>query len=199
MTKITVEPLFITAIYHGKLSLNTDDMTDWCYKLRHHTPGREKSNLGGWQSNDMTADESFLKASGLTTAIEQTAEAYAKNVLRLRLSRWGIDNIWVNINGKGNTNMMHTHPHVQVAGVFYVKVPEDANSSLVFYHPAHELMHRDLPSHLYSEHRSSNNAMHYHTPVENQIVLFPGWLQHLVMPNESDDDRISISFNVRFR
>lgn len=198
MPKISVEPLFITAAYHGKLNLDTDSMTQWCYQLRDSTPGRKKSNLGGWQSNDMTANEIFLKASGLITAIEQTAKAYAQNVLRLHIREWGIDNIWVNINGRNSTNMLHTHPHVQVAGVYYVKVPEDANSELVFYHPAHEIIHRDIPSHLYSEYKPSNAVAHYHMPVENQIVLFPGWLQHLVMPNQSDDDRISISFNVRF-
>ncbi|MBX3445334.1 MAG: hypothetical protein KF765_01160 [Parvibaculaceae bacterium] len=29
--------------------------------------------------------------------------------------------------------------------------------------------------------------------------LFPGWLQHSVQPNRSNDFRVSISFNMGFR
>jgi len=198
MRKISLEPLFITAIYHGKLGLDTDDITQWCYQLRDLSSGRKKSNLGGWQSEDMRADEMFLKASGLITAIQQTAKTYAQNVLRLQIRKWGINNIWVNINGRGNGNLLHTHPTIQVAGVYYVKVPKDANSNLVFYNPGFEIMHRDIPEHLVSEWMPSNATAHDHIPEQDQIVLFPGWLQHLVMPNQSDDDRISISFNVCF-
>ena len=33
------------------------------------------------------------------------------------------------------------------------------------------------------------------TPVENEIYIFPGWLQHGVKLNTSTSDRISFSFN----
>ena len=33
------------------------------------------------------------------------------------------------------------------------------------------------------------------TPKENLLVLFPGWLDHLVESNNSNENRISISFN----
>ena len=31
---------------------------------------------------------------------------------------------------------------------------------------------------------------------EDTLLIFPSWLDHYVEPNESDEDRISISFNV---
>jgi uncharacterized protein (TIGR02466 family) len=34
------------------------------------------------------------------------------------------------------------------------------------------------------------------TPSAGKIVLFPAHLYHYVEPNESDDDRISIAFNL---
>ncbi|NBW70846.1 MAG: hypothetical protein EBR32_05505, partial [Bacteroidetes bacterium] len=33
-------------------------------------------------------------------------------------------------------------------------------------------------------------------PEEGSIVIFPSYLPHLVEPNNHDDERISISFNV---
>ena len=32
-------------------------------------------------------------------------------------------------------------------------------------------------------------------PQENRIIMFPSWLEHCVEMNQSDDIRISVSFN----
>ena len=34
------------------------------------------------------------------------------------------------------------------------------------------------------------------TPAENNLIIFPSWLEHFTNPNESGEDRISISFNI---
>ena len=34
-------------------------------------------------------------------------------------------------------------------------------------------------------------------PEEGRMYIFPGWLEHGVEPNQSTEDRVSISFNVR--
>ena len=33
-------------------------------------------------------------------------------------------------------------------------------------------------------------------PEDNKLILFPSWLEHDVEPSKSDEDRISIAFNV---
>ena len=43
------------------------------------------------------------------------------------------------------------------------------------------------PSHLWKE-------VHV-DPLEGRIIIFPAWLWHGVEPNESNDIRISVSFN----
>ena len=37
-----------------------------------------------------------------------------------------------------------------------------------------------------------------HSPQEGKLLLFPGWLKHGVTTNETEDTRISISFNIIF-
>ena len=44
-----------------------------------------------------------------------------------------------------------------------------------------------LPSQLWRE-------VHYE-PIAGRIVMFPAWVWHEVRPNESNDTRISVSFN----
>jgi hypothetical protein len=36
----------------------------------------------------------------------------------------------------------------------------------------------------------------YFTPSEGQIILFPSYLEHFVLPNRSAGDRISMSFDL---
>jgi len=36
-------------------------------------------------------------------------------------------------------------------------------------------------------------------PVENSLIFFPSWLQHEVQTNNSNDDRVIISFNINWR
>ena len=33
-------------------------------------------------------------------------------------------------------------------------------------------------------------------PKEGSMLVFPSYLEHMVKPNESDEDRISVSFNL---
>jgi uncharacterized protein (TIGR02466 family) len=44
-----------------------------------------------------------------------------------------------------------------------------------------------LPSYLWRE-------VHYQ-PIAGRLIMFPSWLNHCVDPNQSDDIRISVSFN----
>ena len=52
---------------------------------------------------------------------------------------------------------------------------------------------------------SVNEEYRYHTrnyhdfmfnPLEGRMLIFPSYLCHRVEPNESDEDRISVSFNL---
>jgi uncharacterized protein (TIGR02466 family) len=36
-------------------------------------------------------------------------------------------------------------------------------------------------------------------PKENTLIFFPSWLQHEVQINNSDEDRVIISFNINWR
>ena len=38
---------------------------------------------------------------------------------------------------------------------------------------------------------------YFFTPTEGRILVFPAHLNHRVSPNESHEDRISVSFNIR--
>jgi hypothetical protein len=81
---------------------------------------------------------------------------------------------WININGKDHWNEWHTHEFKRYACVFYLQVPEDSGD-IVF---------------------RKDGVEHYLTPYPGLMLLFPGILEHKVMPSKSDELRISIAANL---
>jgi len=99
---------------------------------------------------------------------------------------------WVNYNKPGDSNYRHHHTDnaVFLSGVYYLKVPEDSGR-IIFYDPRV----RSLGA------MSDNKYYVYEPEVSVQaqpgmVVYFPSWLEHGVEPNESNEDRISIAFNL---
>ena len=96
-------------------------------------------------------------------------------------------------NYKDSFNRSHVHANSFFSGAYYVKVPK--NSGQIKFNdprsgPKYIFPNRKkepLPEHLWTE--------VYVQPVENRVIMFPAWLEHLVDLNESNDTRISVSFN----
>jgi uncharacterized protein (TIGR02466 family) len=86
-----------------------------------------------------------------------------------------LGNMWANINYKGGFNRPHMHPNSLWSGVYYIKTPENCG-------------------HLKCEDPKSVAAMTLPL-ISGRLIMFPSWLNHCVDPNESNDIRISVSFN----
>ena len=108
-------------------------------------------------------------------------------------------NLWFNVNNKGHFNHLHSHPGGVLSGVYYLKLPECCHGNLTFV--------RDFSySHMKEYWGTANNIDRWSSednqtewdvfPQLNQLVLFPAWLQHLVSASASEDERISLSFNI---
>ena len=104
-----------------------------------------------------------------------------------------LGNMWANINYRGGYNKPHVHPNATFSGVYYIKalpncgklVCNDPRPGIQTHMPAR--VKGQPPKHLWRE-------VHLE-PKENRVIMFPAWLWHCVEPNESDDIRISVSFN----
>ena len=153
-----------------------------------------KSNLGGWQSGNISYPDSpffFLRD------IEKICQEVAKDVLNIN-KRVFLSNAWININQKHHLNQTHSHGNNVLSGVYYIKTPEGCGN-IQFWHPAVDLMSRDWDFNFQSNFNTYNtyNSSKWGLPAkEGMLYIFPSWLKHFVDPNMSDEERISISFNV---
>ena len=164
-------------------------LEDHIMRWSQNDKGVSKTNAGGWHSStDMNQKEKY---NPLTIELfNMQEEIYQKE----NLSRKPVlGNMWANINYPGNSNRPHLHPNSLFSGVYWIKTPMKSGN-LMLYDPRpgiHTTMPNrkegKLPSQLWRE-------IHYE-PKAGRCIMFPAWLWHEVKPNESNDTRISVSFN----
>lgn len=102
-----------------------------------------------------------------------------------------VDESWLNYSKKGMYQEFHMHPEADISGVFYIA--GDSNSGdIQFTTPS--------PTHAYHglTHRSSLlRPQATYSPLPGRLLLFPSYLEHMVMANKNEEERISIALNVK--
>ncbi|MGH1420750.1 MAG: TIGR02466 family protein [Hyphomonas sp.] len=193
--------LFPTQIWHSKLG-NTelcDALAATCWVLSDEDEAGnqwcDSEGYDGYTSyaslNDLP--ERFPDFAALKQLLDAEAAKFA-DALEWDLSERALklDALWVNILGEGGSHSGHIHPGSVISGTFYVAVPEGAGL-LKLEDPRLGLM-MAAPAPV---DQASDDARRfiYHTPETGHVLLWESWLRHEVMPNNSEDARISISFN----
>ena len=100
--------------------------------------------------------------------------------------------MWAIINKKEDFNVVHTHPNCFLSAAYYVKAPENCGKFEVE-HP------NSAKKYAFPEVEVRNELNLEVASIEideGDLLLFPSYLPHKVGQNQSNDDRIVISFNV---
>ena len=151
--------------------------------------GVSKTNAGGWHSTtDMNKKQEYDPLS--KELFNMQDEIFQKEYLTMKPV---LGNMWANINPPGGFNRPHLHPNSLFSGVYWIKTPQNSGNFMI-YEPRQGAQctmpnrkEGKLPPELWRE-------VHYE-PVAGRCIMFPSWLWHEVKPNESNDTRISVSFN----
>ena len=151
--------------------------------------GVNKTNVNGWHSQtDMNKREEYNPLTKQLFNMQE--EIFEKEYLT---EKPVLGNMWANINYPGGYNRPHLHPNSLFSGVYWIKAPEKSGN-LMLYEPRQGAQctmpnrkEGKVPPELWRE-------VHY-TPKAGMIIMFPSWLWHEVQPNNSNDIRISVSFN----
>ena len=182
--------LFSVPIHSKKLNLDTKKIIEYCLLIKNTTKSVDMTNKGGWQSPALVGENVVL--NNLFSKILESAEKYRKVIAYKHPLK--LINLWINVNNHKDYNVEHSHHHCAVSGVYYLT---SNNSNIVFAHPAAQIMGYDWNSYVIDKYNKHNSATWSITPSQNELLLFPSWLNHRVEPNLSKEDRISISFNLR--
>ena len=187
---------FSTPVWASKIenfkNIN-DDLIKYIDKLKSNDPdGKRVSNVKGWHSKDFDLTDETPK-NFISAASKNINKTFNDMSWDLENQIVKITNIWTIVNEKGAFNERHQHGNSDLSAAYYVKAPKDCGE-IVFYDPR--------PAPVYSHPRAKtpnilNATINSVSPEEGLLVLFPSYLEHSVNPNQSEDQRIVISFNVR--
>ena len=179
-------PVYIADIKHSTLNQELErDIVAWSKQDK----GIVRTNVQGWHSTtNMHERPEFKKLVDMLYACQKTIyeqEYYESEPV--------LGNMWANINPPGGSNRAHQHPNSLWSGVYWIKTPkncgqlkiDDPRSVACMTRPRQK--NTKKPDRLWRE-------THYE-PIAGRCIMFPSWLMHCVDPNESNDIRISVSFN----
>ena len=179
---IKISALWPTIIMRSAYAENLEAMKNEVYRLTGIAGSVKKSNYGGWQSDVHLHENNVFEP--LCSAVGDLCA----RMFKVRGAR--IHQMWACINKRNDQNLIHSHTNnYDLSGVFYLNVPGDSGD-IVFRDPRPGANH--APRRLFKDDGDSE----FFTPSEGLIILFPSYLEHFVLPNRSDGDRISMSFNL---
>jgi uncharacterized protein (TIGR02466 family) len=141
-----------------------------------------------WQSQDDLREDAEMQP---LVALIHEASLAALKILEMdcRLSLTGL---WGNVGSRTHFLHEHTHPNNFLSGVFYVAVPEDSGVTW-FKDPRPQT--RILRPRVIRENPLNSPEFQYRGAV-GTLLMFPAWLEHGVTPNTTDEDRITLAFNL---
>jgi uncharacterized protein (TIGR02466 family) len=149
------------------------------------------SNVGGWHSRAAYHAHTNRAVQSLMARIRAVAAD-----VTARMSGEGEPcelSAWANVNRAGDYNLPHNH-HCTWAVVYYVRVPPSAGAdrragTLELLDPRPAATMSPTPG---------QRQRHFVHPRPGMMLLFPGWLSHMVHPFTGPGERISIACNVSF-
>ena len=176
--------LFPTSLWSIKLDLDLDLLRKDIKEFVLRTPSCQKSNQGGYQGAP-------YDYKPLSSVIKENTPRSDKEMGDLYIYSW------VNINQKDTWIRQHCHmDRVNfLSGVYYVTVPKGDCGEILFHDPRGILANSAPDTPYYKDSITTTSIL----PEENMLYYFPTWLEHEVGINNTDEDRVSISFNLMRR
>jgi len=153
-----------------------------------------RTNVKGWHSpTNMHTKPEYAR---LVKALHQAQDKiYNEEHLD---SEPFLGNMWANVNPPGGMNRAHVHPNCLWSGVYYIKAPKNSGHLKIDDPRAAASMSRPKMRERYNHPDTAPIRLwreHHYEPIAGRCIMFPAWLTHCVDPNESNDIRISVSFN----
>ena len=197
MSEQEIFKFFPEAIFKYKLEDFKDlnkELSEYVYKLQSEDKnGLERSNKGGWHSEnfELTIKGSIQNRFALILQ-KYILKVFQNNGWKTENKNIRIKEMWAIINKTGDFNVIHTHPNCYLSAAYYVKAPEKCGR---FQIENPNIAKRNF----YPEIKRKNELNLKVAGIEieeGDLLIFPGYLPHKVSTNESNQDRVVISFNV---
>ena len=190
---LSLDQWFTTPIWKTYIDIDVEPLIEYLYKLKDHNIGYTVSNRGGWQSSELPGIP--LAHEDLLYKINEALVEVHKQ-MGLKLSTPSIiTSHWYNINPPSSYNVKHLHPHSVFSGAMYLQVPDGDCGNIVFHRE--NIFKSYLPTYIVDKWNPMTSELVSYKPEKLMLIIFPSCIEHEVLENLTEKDRISFSFNTK--
>tara|TARA_R100000234_G_scaffold109249_2_gene81057 strand:+ start:209 stop:778 length:570 start_codon:yes stop_codon:yes gene_type:complete len=174
--------IFSDFLISTKIDVSLDKLKNEIYDIRDESDNNTRSGRNSFQSSwceDTDKEElQLLRNHIIKFANDFASEKF--NTMEVDMCTW-----WVNINPPNGYNVIHNHGNIELVGNFYVQNGKEYGQL--------EILRND--GSVYN--RLGRKLSTFKCDCEvGRFYMMPGHLWHYVSNNYSDEDRISISYNI---
>jgi uncharacterized protein (TIGR02466 family) len=144
-----------------------------------------------WQSDHQL--HALAEYHELVSCIRHTTGTILQ-FLKVGVAEIELTGCWANVAARGASHPMHSHPNNFLSGVYYVQTSPGADT-INFHDPRPQAVILKPPV---TELTGQNVDPVVIKVTNGTLLMFPSYLTHSVSPSESNEQRISISFNLMF-
>ena len=148
-------------------------------------PGR------GWQSEQTLHDREEFQ--DLVACVDNATRSILR-FLQIGHDAFEITGCWATVLARGAAHKAHSHPNNYLSGAYYVRTHPGADT-INFHDPRNQAGVIRPPV---MELTAENTDQVVVTVTNGTLLLFPSYLEHSVDANTSEEERVSISFNIMF-
>ena len=189
-----VIPMFPTLVWKVQLKAEMPEAIDAKILLALARMRRAAPQLApgqGWQS-DKTLHE-LEEFRDLVSCVTNAVKSVLR-FLRIAYDAVEITGCWANVLARGAAHRAHSHPNNFLSGVYYVRT-HPGTDTINFHDPRNQTAIIRPPV---VELTAENTDQVVDRVKNGTLLIFPSYLQHSVDANMSEEERISISFNIMF-
>ena len=200
MAKINYVSLFPSPVIQTFLDENTDELKD----IKDFSASNESANVRG----DAYVDDLPVTPDGggkrileeyprVRDIILDKFDFICQNYLGLKKKKYIITTSWITIVRKGDLSQYHNHRNSFWSGVYYFQDEYPIGSSYIQFNNPVDCLSDFFFNSYDIEHFTEYNSNGWSfSPEPKQLLLFPSYLMHRIMKNNSDKVRHSLAFNI---
>ena len=178
---------FIKSVYDLYIDCKEND-----YFKNNWMPGNDTCPTTFKHSHNILQGYDYIKKY-----IENNSANYLDNVY-VNFSEIKLYNSWFNEQTKGQLVGTHNHRHPDkrrsISGVYYVKSINDEKQGMIEF-KSNNPFDIEFPCDANSQKYSSGIAF---KATQNTMLFFPSTISHSVTTNETDHERVVLSFNLEY-
>ena len=185
-----IQPIFCTPVYSDKI----DNFNKIQEELLHCVSNNiEFEYKKGWDETHFISDSTFnndcigqYNLINFYDELKVHLKKYCSSI-GYNLNNYKISSSWFSLFNRGNYGHLHSHGFSDISGVYYLKT--NGNDGNIYFETPNPFLDSSIC------YRELSNTVVY-KPKEGELLLFPGWLKHGISKNTTDNERVSLSFNI---